>query len=205
MKAFTIDNPELISGLRNEIRRSDQSRYEHRLHSLLLLAQGMTCSEVAKLFDDSRRSVQYWYRHFEKEGLAGLVDIERPGRPKRLNDKQIRKIESALRVSPRESGMETNIWDGKTLSAFIKQQFNILLGVRQCQRLFRQLGFRLRKPRPLIAQADPKIQKTYKKTKKISCRSQFRPRDGKFVYSREEKGFNGESAAVQERKPDHTR
>jgi hypothetical protein len=27
--------------------------------------------------------------------------------------------------------------------------------VRQCQRLFRQMGFRLRKPRPQVAQSDP--------------------------------------------------
>jgi transposase len=36
--------------------------------------------------------------------------------------------------------------------------------VRQCQRLFRQMGFRLRKPRPLIAHADPAAQAAYKKT-----------------------------------------
>jgi hypothetical protein len=38
------------------------------------------------------------------------------------------------------------------------------LGVRQCQWMFRQLGFRLRKPRPLIAHADADLQKTHKKT-----------------------------------------
>jgi transposase len=54
-------------------------------------------------------------------------------------------------------------WDGKTLSAFIKRQYGIDLGVRQCQRLFRQLGFRLRKPRPLIAKADPELQEAHKK------------------------------------------
>ncbi|MBM3790565.1 MAG: winged helix-turn-helix domain-containing protein [Acidobacteria bacterium] len=35
---------------------------------------------------------------------------------------------------------------------------------RQCQRLFRQLGFRLRKPRPLIAKASPEDQDRVKKT-----------------------------------------
>jgi hypothetical protein len=37
------------------------------------------------------------------------------------------------------------------------------LGVRQCQRLFRQFGFRLRKPRPLIAKANVSLQKKHKK------------------------------------------
>ena len=40
------------------------------------------------------------------------------------------------------------------------------MGVRQCQRIFHQLGFRRRKPRPLIAQADPEAKAAYKKTQK---------------------------------------
>jgi transposase len=62
-----------------------------------------------------------------------------------------------------EAGLNGNLWDGKTLSLFIKNQYSVVLGVRQCQRLFRQLGFRLRKPRPLIAHADPSQQKEFKK------------------------------------------
>ena len=61
-------------------------------------------------------------------------------------------------------GLGPHLWDGKTLSAFIKERFRVDLGVRQCQRLFRQLGFRLRKPRLLIAHADPEVQRLYKKT-----------------------------------------
>ncbi|MGH8647409.1 MAG: helix-turn-helix domain-containing protein [Gammaproteobacteria bacterium] len=50
------------------------------------------------------------------------------------------------------------------LAAFIDSRFGVSLGVRQCQRLFRQLGFRLRKPRPRIAQSDPERQEAHKKT-----------------------------------------
>ena len=73
-------------------------------------------------------------------------------------------INAALRRMPRESGLGGNVWDGKTLAAWIKRQYSIVLGVRQCQRLFRRLGFRLRKPRPAIAQADPERQQAVKKT-----------------------------------------
>jgi hypothetical protein len=38
------------------------------------------------------------------------------------------------------------------------------LGVRQCQRLVRQFGFRRRKPRPQIASADPGAQRALKET-----------------------------------------
>jgi len=50
MKPLKIaDSPTIILGLQDEIRRSDESRYDHRLHGLLLVAQGMTCPEVARL------------------------------------------------------------------------------------------------------------------------------------------------------------
>ena len=165
MKPLTVaDSETIILGLQDEIRRSEESRYDHRLHGLLLVAQGMTCPEVATLLGDAPRTVEYWVRGFEEKGLAALREGERSGRPGRLRDKHLRGINAALRRMPREFGLGGNVWDGKTLAAWIKRQYGIALGVRQCQRLFRRLGFRLRRPRPAIAQADPERQKAVKKT-----------------------------------------
>ncbi|MEI6613339.1 MAG: winged helix-turn-helix domain-containing protein [Chrysiogenales bacterium] len=52
-------------------------------------------------------------------------------------------------------GYPQTLWDGKLLSHHLKNLKRIGIGVRQYQRLFHQLGFRRRKPRALIAQADP--------------------------------------------------
>ena len=164
MRALTIaDAATIILGLQDEIRRSEESRYDHRLHGVLLVAQGMTCPQVAELLGDAPRSVEYWVRRFEQSGLAGLREGERSGRPRRLDEKQLREINSALRRMPRELGLGGNLWDGKTLAAWIAKRYGMDLGVRQCQRLFRQLGFRLRKPRPAVAQADAARQKAHKK------------------------------------------
>ena len=154
----------MILALQDEIRRSGEARYDHRLHGLLLVAHGLSCREVAHLLGDAARTVEYWVHRFEQEGLAGLVDGERPGRPTRLNEKQLVELAKALRKSPEDFSLTGRIWDGKTLSAWVEQHFGITLGVRQCQRLFRSLGFRLRKPRPLIAHADPELQAQHKKT-----------------------------------------
>ena len=164
MRPLQIANsPAIILGLQDEIRRSDESRYDHRLHGILLVAQGMICPEVARLLGDAPRSVEYWVRRFEKEGLAGLLEGEKPGRPRRLSEKQMATVDRILRRSPREAGLSGNIWDGKTLSAWLEQKYHLRLGVRQCQRIFRQLGFRLRKPRPALAHADPELQAAHKK------------------------------------------
>lgn len=165
MKQLTIaDAPTIILGLQDEIRRSNESRYDHRLHGVLLVAQGMSCPEVGRLLGDGSRTVQYWVRRFEQEGLAGLVEGERSGRPRQLSERQLEGLNTVLRQSPSSVGLTANLWDGKSLSAFIERRYKVSLGVRQCQRMFRQFGFRLRKPRPVIARADPERQARYKKT-----------------------------------------
>jgi transposase len=164
MRALRIADAATVAlGLQDEIRRSEESRYDHRLHGVLLVAQGMTCPDVAGLLGDAPRSVENWVGRFEAEGLAGLQEGERPGRPRRLSARKLAEVDAVLRKTPREAGMSGNLWDGKTLAAWIKRQHGIRLGVRQCQRLFRQFGFRLRKPRPMVAQADPERQKAHKK------------------------------------------
>ena len=71
----------IILGLQDEIRRSQDSRYDHRLHGVLLVAQGMTCPEVARLLGAAPRSVEYWVHRFQRRvwqvcaresGLGGL-------------------------------------------------------------------------------------------------------------------------------------
>jgi len=164
MKPLKIaDAASIVLGLQDEIRRSEESRYDHRLHGVLLVAQGMTCPEVGRVLGDAPRSVEYWVRRFEARGLAGLIEGERSGRPRRLSEPQLREVDTVLRRTPREVGLTGTLWDGKTLSAWIERRCGVRLGVRQCQRLFRQRGFRLRKPRPLLAHADPERQKTHKK------------------------------------------
>jgi transposase len=164
MRPLTVPDAEnVILALQDEIRRTDQSRYDHRLHGLLLVAQGMTAPQVGRLLGDSTRSVQYWVRQFDEEGLAGLAEGVHPGRPRRLTEAQLKAVGVALRQRPEDAGLSGNLWDGKTLSAFLQRRFSVDLGVRQCQRLFRQLEFRLRKPRPILPHPHPELQAAHKK------------------------------------------
>lgn len=161
----------MIMALQDQIRRNAHARYDHRLHGVLLVAQGMTCPRVAELLGDSHHTVVNWVRRFEAEGFASLEDAQRPGRPSRLNPKHMARIETALRRSPEQYGLATHLWDGPTLAEFVRRELGVTLKVRQCQRLFRQLGFRLRKPRPLLAKADPQLQSAHKKTSRAGAQA----------------------------------
>jgi transposase len=165
MRKVTIEDAEtMVVALKQEIARSEDSRYDHRLHGLLLVCQGMTIVAVSRYLGQARRTVQYWVDRFRAKGLAGLREQSRSGRPSQLSTRQQAAIAHDLRQSPRELGYEQNGWDGKLLSHHLATRYGVVLQVRQCQRLFRQLRFRLRKPRSLIAHADPAAQAAFKKT-----------------------------------------
>jgi len=165
MKALTISDPEeMILALQDEIRRSPDARYDHRLHGVLLVAEGLSCREVAAALGDSPGTVVNWVRRFEKAGFAGLNERAGRGRRARLGRAEMKQVAVALRKSPADYGLPAQLWDGPLLSRFLEKQLGVTLRVRQCQRLFRRFGFRLRKPRPAIAQADPQEQAAVKKT-----------------------------------------
>jgi len=96
----------------------------------------------------------------------------------RLKSQALKSIEKALRQRPCDFGLSGNLWDGKTLSAHIQQRHGVKLGARQRRRLFHRFEFRLRKPRPVIAHANPLKQAeheqkraAYKKTSRFGTRS----------------------------------
>ncbi len=138
MKKLTISNAErVILTLEDEIQRSPESRYEHRLHAILLIVRGNSSLEAAQLLGDAPRTIANWVKRFEQRGLAGLMERGRSGRPRRLSEDQVAQIDAALRKTPRDFGLTGNVWSGKTLAAFIRQ-WNVTLGVRQCQRMLRK-------------------------------------------------------------------
>ena len=54
MRGVTVANPEEAKEvIQAEIRKTDESRLQHRLHCVLLICVGKTCAEAAVLFGDS--------------------------------------------------------------------------------------------------------------------------------------------------------
>ena len=64
-----------------EIRRSDESKYDHRLNGILLVANGMSPYRVSEVMGDSPRSVENWVNSFLKDDFDSLREPRRPGRP----------------------------------------------------------------------------------------------------------------------------
>jgi len=164
MRKFEIPDAEtFIAAIQEEISRTPEGRYFHRLHVILHVLQGASSYEVAKLYGHSPRTVQYWIHRLLSYGLRGLWDKEHPGRPGKLSEKEQETLRNEIRRSLRELGYVQNLWDGPLLSHHLKEHYGITLSIRQCQRLFHRLGFTLQRPRCRAYEADPVKQEEFKK------------------------------------------
>ena len=147
--------------------KNEEARFIHRLDGLLLKIenQEVSCDSIANLFGQSPRSVSNWIKKVNEAGtIEVLRDVKRPGRNKKLSESNLEEIKEVLQKAPELSGVTANIWDGKSLSYYIQQAYSIELGVRQCQRLFHELGFSLKKARPTVYKSDPVKKEVSKKT-----------------------------------------
>ena len=176
MRAITLTLPEQSRALlQQEINRHQDSRYDHRLHCVLLVASGMSSEKVAGLFGDSPRTLVNWVRRFDQKGLAGLAEGNHSGRPTRLSAEQLEEVRQWVRQAPTTAGLAANLWDGKSLSACLENHYSLRLGVRQCQRLLRLVDTRYRLRRPLVAKGNPQRQAEHKKTPRVGARLGHRP------------------------------
>jgi len=150
MKALTIsDNDSMTMALQDEIRRNEAARYDHRLH-------GRTAGRAGHDLPNKWPTIWATVPTPSSTGFSDLnagdfpawsMENARGGRT-RLSPEQRDAVEAALRQRPLDFGLSANLWDGPTLSAFLKRQFCIDLKVRQCQRLFRHSDSVCAKPRP---------------------------------------------------------
>jgi len=165
MKRLEIPDVEtFIAAIQDEISRTHEGRYYHRLHVTLHALKTGDCYEAARFYDHSPRSVYNWVHRLSNMGLVGLSEGKRPGRPSRLSPSQEQKLCKDLLLSPREFGYDQNVWDGPLLSYHLEKQFSVHLRVRQCQNVLHRLGFTLQRPRRQAAEADPEKQERFKKT-----------------------------------------
>ena len=129
---FTISN----TFLKRAHGASAAERLVHRLHSVALVASGLTASEAARIYGDSPRAVAYWVTRYKKLGLKGLTEESRPGRPSRLNLSDMKKLELFVRQSRKRS----QVVNANVLTKYIKTTFDVTLTVRQCWRILKRFG-----------------------------------------------------------------
>ena len=159
------------SDLEKRYKKEKDRKIKQRLHILLLLREGWTQREVAKMIHISNGIVPFWKSRFESEGFNSLQDKEGRGLKSRLNDEKLSSLGSAI-----EEGvaMEDGYKRGhktKDVIEFINSNFGIKYTARHCRRILQMINCSLQVPRPRNKSRNQedvnKFKRDFKKTRKF--------------------------------------
>ena len=173
MKSLTITNKSVTrKALLEMAKRVPGAWIGIRIAAMLLLLEGWKSTQIARLLDISRWNMVKWIHKINEEGLAGIPDKKRPGRPCRLTKKIQRELEEALEKNPVEFGLKRNRWDGIVVVEYLERFHGVRLKVRQAQRWIRRLGFTLQRPVHRYVQATSEGIEEFRETLKKTSEDQ---------------------------------
>jgi len=74
--------------LETAMKQRTTNRFRNRVHSILLSAKGYQIKEIVAILGVGRDTVSVWFDKWACNGLEGLKDRPRCGRPSKLNAEQ---------------------------------------------------------------------------------------------------------------------
>lgn len=92
------DKQELVRWLR---RRQMPAAEQARARIILLSIEGLSGKEIGRRVGVTTQTVSKWRTRFERDGIAGLSDAPRTGRPRTISDEKVAEvIEKTLHTKP---------------------------------------------------------------------------------------------------------
>jgi transposase len=135
---------DITQPIRKEFRRSEEAKYIHRLHGVLLVLLGLSTVKAGELLGVPQRTIAHWAVRYKTLGVSGLRDPARIRRRYKLTDEQQNRIAGLLARKPAEAGMGEGAWTGALLAEYLSKTFEIEYTPRHCTRLIRSLRGRPR-------------------------------------------------------------
>lgn len=121
-----------------EISTLDELRTHHPLSTSRVRAHGIVLSnkcykvqEIADILDVCRQSVSTWIINWESNGICGLLDKPRSGRPKKIEIDEDFLIEE-IKENPKSL---------KTIIAELKKELNIDISISYLKKLCKKMGY----------------------------------------------------------------
>jgi transposase len=143
--------------------RADDTRVARRALAIAMVLDGYPRTTAAELSGMDRQTLRDWVHRFNAEGLEGLSDNARPGRPALLSAEQQKEVAAWVEAGPDLATAGVVRWRRIDLAERIKAEFDVTLDVRTVGRLLRRLNFRRISVRPQHPQSDEAAQDIFKK------------------------------------------
>lgn len=110
---------EQIADLTSAWKDDARHRVRCRAHAILLSNQGISVPDLCVVFDAADGTIRDWLERWERAGLDGLEDEDRPGRPPELDDDEQELAVELLKKYPRQPArvlQEIKAQTGKSIS-----------------------------------------------------------------------------------------
>ena len=164
LRKYNTDPAILLEQGKAIMTSSDESKYLFRVFAVNMVLSGTPASQVGASAGYTKAAVTGWVKTVDEKGFEALRPQQRPGRPTKLSDQQLKEIDTVIQTDPKEHDLK--VWDGPSLSAYIKSKYGVDISIRQCQRLFRNLGYSHIRPQPYPSKGneDTEERNAFKKT-----------------------------------------
>jgi putative transposase len=149
--------------LRRLARQESDGRVACRLLGLANVIDGMSRERAARQAGMDRQTLRDWVIRFNAEGIEGLRDRPRSGRPPWLDDGQLAAFKALVLRGPDPERDGVSSWRAKDLCRIVEQRCGVSYSENGMLRLLHDLGLSWQKARPLHPEADRQAQARFKK------------------------------------------
>lgn len=139
--------PKDLSQIEQAIQSAPEPEVRQRAIALRLLHLGHSPEQVAQVVLVTANTIYDWHKRWREQGLAGLRDRQRSGRPSKADSAYIARLEALLKTDPAELGLPFTIWTIQRLRLYLHEQTQILLSYTRFRSLLSRMGYRWKQPK----------------------------------------------------------
>jgi transposase len=155
MLRLTPESDDHIAALRTLYHTTKDVRIRTRAQIILLAFDGMSPPKIAKIVDLDPESVRHHMKRYRDEGIPGLYDRPRSGRPRTATPEYVDLAMTTLRQRPRALGLPFSVWSLERLIDYLKEKTHITVSDETIRTHLRANGIRFSRPQHKISSPDP--------------------------------------------------
>lgn len=156
--ALSICGDRSPTELRTYARRAPSPRAATRAYALANALEGMTRAEAARLAGMERQALRDAVLRYNADGLAGLEDRPKPGRPPGLSEGEQAALAAIILRGPDPERDGISAYTREDLSRIIAERFGRRYHPSSLSGVLRRMGFSRQKTRPSHPRSEPAAQ-----------------------------------------------
>jgi transposase len=147
-------SPEQVSEVRDWYHATKDVRIRTRAQIILLAFDGTSPPAIAKIVDLDPESVRRHMKRYRDEGIAGLADRERAGRPRTATPEYVDLALTTVRRRPRALGLNFSIWTLDRLLDYLEEKTQIRVSDETLRTHLRANGVSFSRPQHKVSSPD---------------------------------------------------